>query len=101
MSDTQYRDIVEHSAEAFVAEVVAHTLDGWAVSKTNPGDAVGFGGTLTVSMYRNESSMQLVRSKMANITEKPKLTQAESLAKAREARAAKQQGARLDVDTVQ
>lgn len=105
-SDTQRLDIVEHSAEAFVAEVVAKTLDGWAVSATNPGDAVGFGGTLTVSMYRNSETLQTIRAKMANIQEKPKMSPAESLAKAREARnnktaVATQSAPRLDVDTVQ
>lgn len=94
------RDVVEHSVEAFVAEIVALTLDGWAVSSTCPGDAVGYGNTYTVSMYRDEDTVEEFRSKSVNIGEKPRLTRAEITAKAREALAVKRAAAKLDLDTV-
>lgn len=77
------RDVVEHSVEAFVAEVVALTLDGWAVSETCPGDAVGFGQCYTVSMFRDVNTVESFRLRAVNIEEKPKRTRAEQLAEAR------------------
>ncbi len=97
---TDFRDVVEHSVEAFVAEVVALTLDGWAVSPTCPGDVVGWGNTYTVSMYRDEDTVDEFRSKSVNIEEKPKLTRQEIAAKAREALAVKRAAAKLDLNTV-
>lgn len=93
----QHYDVVEHTIQTFTAEVVARTLDGWAVSQTNPGDAVGFGQTYTVSMYRDESTVEAARKALAGMGEKPKKSRAEILADARAAKSAK---ARLDTDTV-
>ena len=86
---TDFRDVVEHSVEAFVKEVVALTLDGWAVSPTCPGDSVGFGNTYTVSMFRDANTVEAFRQASVGIDEKPKLTRAEILEKARAAKAAK------------
>lgn len=96
--NTLYHDIVEHSVETFVAEVVARTKDGWAVSPTCPGDAVGFGSTYTVSMFRNEDTVQALKQLGESIEAKPKLTRAEILEKARAAKAANK--ATLDVNKI-
>lgn len=98
MSTTMHRDVVEHSVEAFVAEVVALTLDGWAVDPSNPGAALGFASAFAVTMYRDEDTVEQLRLKGVNIAEKPKLTRAETLALAR---AAKKARATLDTDTIQ
>jgi hypothetical protein len=98
---TEHHDIVEHSIEAFSAELVKFTLDGWAISPTNPGDSVGFGQTYTVSLYRDEATVEAFRIKADNFEPKVKMTRAESLAKAREAKAAGKSAAKLDVNSVQ
>lgn len=89
-------DVVEHTIEAFVKEVVRLTVDGFAISMTNPGDAVGYGNCYTVSMYRDDFTTQALKDKVAGMQDRPKMSRAESLAKAREARAA----IRLDVDSI-
>lgn len=96
MSDVITRDVVEYTIEALVAEVAAMTLDGWAVSKTNPGDVIGY-GVYTVSMFRDSNTVEMLRQKAIGIAEKPKLTRAEILAKARAARGQP----KLDIGTVQ
>ncbi len=83
------RDVLERTVEAFIAEVVAMTLDGWAVSKTSPGDAIGFGNAYAVSMYRNEDTVAALRKAGLACADKPKMTRAETLAVARAAKAAK------------
>lgn len=80
------RDVVEFSIEAFVKEVIAMTLDGWAVCATNPGDAIGYGRCYTVSMYRDEDTLANLKTVSGNINEQPRLTRAEILQKARAAR---------------
>lgn len=95
--DTRHHDVVEHTIEALVAEIAARTLDGWAVSPTNPGDSVGLGQTYTVSLYRNADTLAAARSKLEGMEVAPKKSRAEILA---DARAAKAQKARLDTDTV-
>jgi hypothetical protein len=97
---TQLRDVVEHSVEALIAEVVALTLDGWAVSKTCPGDVVGY-QTFTVSMFRDSDTVDNFRQKSLGIAEKPKLTRAEILANARAAKAKNKAPAKLDIGTIQ
>lgn len=96
MSNVTTRDVVERTVEAFVAEVVALTLDGWVVSKASPGEVIGY-GTYTVSMFRDDNTVESLRQKAAGITEKPKETRAEILARARAARGKP----KLDVATVQ
>lgn len=94
-------DIVERNPETFVAELVARVMDGWAVSPTNPGDVL-LSGTMTVSLYRDDDTVQAAKSKLSNVSEKPKMSRAETLAVAREAKAAKGVApAKLDVETVQ
>lgn len=97
MSDTNdlKRDIVELSIESFVKEVVSLTKDGWAVCKSNPGDAIGFGNAYTVSMYRNEATIQAFKEVAEAVVLAPKMTRAESLQKARAAK-----GGKLDVTQI-
>lgn len=93
MRDT--RDIVEHSMPEFVKELVSLTLDGWVVSPTCPGDVLSYGNTFTVSMYRDEETVEKFKSLSESVGGRPKLTRAEILQKARDAKKAK-----LDVNTV-
>lgn len=92
-------DVVEHSIESFTKEVVRLTLDGFAISATNPGDSIGFGNCYTVSMFRDESTVARLKQLADGILSRPKMTRSEVLAKAREAKDAKAQ-ARLDVGSV-
>ena len=92
-------DIVEVSIVEFVKQVREHTLDGWDISPTCPGDVVGYGyGTYTVSLYRDESTVEKLKYAAGRVQDAPKLSVDDRMAKARQARAAK---AKLDVDTVQ
>lgn len=91
---TQHYDIVEHNIVNFVKELEARLLDGWAVSKTNPGDVVGlYGGTFTVSLYRDASTVERVKSKVESVAEQPKPDRKTILANARAAKAFKKQNA--------
>lgn len=90
------RDVVEHSIEAFTKEVVLLVKDGWAISPTNPGDAVGFGNTYTVSMYRDDTTVQSLKDVVSSMSTEPKMTRAESLQKARDSR----KGGKLDVTKI-
>ncbi len=85
----QGRDVVELSVEALLTEVVSLTLDGWALSKTSPGDMIGFGNSFYVSMYRNEDTVDALRKAGGACGDKPKMTRAETLQVARAAKAAK------------
>lgn len=99
MTETQRKDIVAHTMEVFVEELVDAIQDGWAISPTCPGDALlGYGTTFTVSLYRDDNTVEKFRKLSANVEEKPKMTRAESLAKARETKAALK--ATLDVNNV-
>ena len=93
-----YHDVVEHSIESFTAEVVRLTKDGWEVSRSNPGDAVGFGQTYTVSMYRDKDTILAFKQLAGDVVEKPKLTRSEILANARAAKAGKASGASAVLD---
>lgn len=87
---TQYYDIVESSLESYSKELASRLLDGWAISKTNPGDVVGFyGGTFTVSLYRDADTVTKYKSKAADTADVARPDRATILAKAREAKAAK------------
>lgn len=86
----QHHDIVEHNLATFIRELELKILDGWAVSKTNPGDVVGmYGGTFTVSLYRDDSSVARLKARAGETQERPKLDRAATLAKARAAKAGK------------
>jgi hypothetical protein len=90
LSNAQHYDIVETSLEAYTKELAARMLDGWAISKTNPGEVIGlYGGTFTVSLYRDGDSVANLKERAGAAAEVAKPTRAEILAKAREARAAK------------
>jgi len=87
---TDYFDIAASTLAEFAQELDSRLLDGWAISKTNPGEVVGmWGGMFTVSLYRNESTITRLRNKVSGMQEKPKLTRAEILANARQAKAEK------------
>lgn len=92
-----YRDVVESSIEAYTKAMVTLILDGWSISPINPGDAVGFGSTYTVTLYRDASTIANLKRIGEELTVAPKMSQAESLAKARAVRKAR---SILDVDTV-
>lgn len=88
--ETLHHDIVEQSLETFSKELAARIKDGWAISKTNPGDVVGlYGGTFTISLYRNAVTVEELRDKVNNVADAPRLTRAEILERARKAKAAK------------
>lgn len=97
--DKQTRDVVQYHLQGLIAEVVALTLDGWAVDKDFPGEAVGHNG-YTVTMFRDANTVEALRVRGATIAEKPKETRAEILARARAARAAKAISAKLDTTTI-
>lgn len=87
---TEYFDIVDHNIASYTKELVARVLDGWKVSQTNPGDVVGvYGGTFTVSLYRNASTVDNLRDKADNVEDVARPDRAAILQKARDAKAAK------------
>jgi hypothetical protein len=89
-SATQHYDIVEHTLEAYTRELRSRLLDGWDISPTNRGDVVGlYGGTFTVSLYRNVATVETTRKKVAAIADAPKPDRGAILAAARAAKAAK------------
>ncbi len=88
------RDVVEATLEVFTDEVVALTKDGWAVVKDSAYSSP-YGAMFTVSMYRDDDTVRALKEYVDGVAAAPKLTRAESLAKAREAKAAK-----LDVQTI-
>lgn len=90
------RDVVEYSIETFVEEVVALTKDGWTVVEGSANSSP-FGNAFTVSMQRNDKSVRALKEYVEGVAAAPKLTRAEILAKAREAKEAK---AKLDVNTI-
>jgi hypothetical protein len=90
---TEYFDIVEHNLAIFAKELESKLFDGWAISKTSPGEVVGlYGGTFTISLFRNEETVQRLRSRVGTMKESPKLDRATILANARAAKAAKNKG---------
>lgn len=96
-------DVVSHTIENLVAETVRLTLDGFVVDPAMPGEAIGvYSNVYTVSFVRNQDTIEKVRCAVSNIAEKPKMSRAETLAVAREAKKARQNNnlASLDVSTV-
>lgn len=84
----EYQDVVAYNVQALLEEVVSLVYEGWQISPTNPGESIGmFGMTLTCTMMRHKD-------------DKPKLSRAEILAAAREAKKAKGSNATLDTETI-
>ncbi len=81
-------DIAESSLEIFLSKFQEAVLDGYVVGTVNPGDVIGYGLGFTVSMIRNENTVEDLRKIGMSIEEKPKLTRAEILEKARAVRKA-------------
>lgn len=81
-------DVVERSIEALLSEVVRLTLEGYTISSTNKGDAVGW-NSYTVSMYRDKASVQTFKKANDTVEGPPKLSRAEILTKARAAKGTK------------
>lgn len=95
---TEFFDIIDTNLASFAKELDNRLLDGWAISKTNPGEVVGvYGGTFTISLFRNETTLERLRNKVGSMEEKPKLSRGEILAKAREAKANK---GKIDISTI-
>lgn len=93
-------DITETNIAVFAKELDNRLLDGWAISKSNPGDVVGlYGGTYTISLYRNDETIARLRNKVASMQEKPKQDRATILANARAAKAAKAT-TKVDITTI-
>jgi len=87
---TKYHDIVETNIASFAKELELKILDGWAIDKSNEGDVIGFyGGTYTVTLSRNYETVDRFRKSAAATQDAPKLSPAESLARARQARSNK------------
>lgn len=89
VSDIDYKDITSHNMSLFLAELQDAIFEGFTISPTNPGDAMGFyGAYYTVTMQRHKD-------------DKPKLSRAEILANAREAKKAKTNNAAiLDTESI-
>lgn len=86
----QVHDIVEHNIAEYSRQLAAKLLDGWQISKTNPGDVVGvYGGTYTISLFRNAETVQRLRTKVQGMQQEAKPDRATILANARAAKAAK------------
>jgi hypothetical protein len=89
LSNAQHYDIVETSLVAYTKELAARMLDGWAISKTNPGEVIGlYGGTFTVSLYRDADTVANFKERAEAAAEAAKPDRAAILAKARAAKAA-------------
>lgn len=88
--NTQYHDIVEHNIAVYSKELADRVRDGWAISKTNPGDVVGF-NCFAVSLYRNAETVKRAKEQAEAIAEAPKPDRSAILAKARAAKADKAQ----------
>jgi hypothetical protein len=81
-------DVVEYSIEVFVEEVVSRVKDGW-VPVAGSGDCIPMLNTYTVTMIRDKDTVAALKALGESITAAPKLTRAEILQKAREAKADK------------
>lgn len=88
VADIEYRDVVSHNVELFIAELVDLIYEGWTISPSNPGTTVG--------VYSSSMAVTLQRHK----DDKPKLSRAEILANAREAKKAKTNVATLDTESI-
>lgn len=100
MSEISRKDVVQHTIEEFTKEVFDLVRDGWVISPTNPGDALlSYGTTYTVSMYRDASTVDAFKKLMGGVSDRPKMTRAETLEVARAARKGKV--ASLDTSSVQ
>lgn len=97
-STTQTHDIVTTSLTTFSQELSKYILDGWSISRANPGTVVGlFGGNFTITLYRNTATVQSLRTKVEEVQEAPKADRGAILAAARAAKAAKKVNVTLDV----
>lgn len=94
------RRVVTGNLEVLLAEVQDLLLDGWVISDDERGELSVFGNSGQVTMVRNEASVAQFKARAEAILARPKLTPAERMAKAREARG-KDKTAALDVNTVQ
>jgi hypothetical protein len=94
MNDIIYQDITEANFVAFLKELELKIMDGWAISKSNPGDVIGlWGGTYTVTLERSNDTVQRLRTNVGSVQDQtPKQSKADSLAKARQARWGKSDG---------
>ncbi len=99
MTDTtQTHDIVASNLTTYTKELASYILDGWAISKANPGTVVGmYGGSFTATLYRNTATVQGLRDKVEEVEEAPKPNRGAILAAARAAKAAKKVNVTLDV----
>lgn len=97
MSDR--RVLTTGTLEALLAEVEALILDGWTISDDERGETNVFGNGCHVTMVRNDASVQHFKDRAEAILGRPKMTPAERMAKARDARGASQKP-KLDVGTV-
>jgi hypothetical protein len=97
---TDFFDITETNLAEFAKKLESHLLDGWAISKQNPGDVIGlYGGVYTISLYRNDETIKRIRTRVAGIQDAPKLDRATILANARAAKAAKAT-TKVDITTI-
>lgn len=67
-------------------EVIALSNDGWVLSQEVPPEETFFNAGYVVTMERTEASVAALKARADGIQAAPKLTRAEILAKAREAR---------------
>lgn len=90
---SEKHDIVETRIEKYTSELRRLLLDGWEIDPACPGEVIGpYGASYTVSMFRDASTVAKFQGKCANVAPKAKLSQAEHLANARAAKAAKAKG---------
>lgn len=94
---TELRDVTHATVQALLEEVVELTMDGWAISKLNPGEALMFYSGFGVTMERSDATVAAFKEKSEAVQGKAKLTVQDRMAKAR----ANIGKGKLDVNTIQ
>lgn len=82
---SERRTLGHPTLEALLREVVDMTLDGWAISADEPGEANPF-GSFTVSMVRSDASVNAFKERAEAVKARPKMTPQERMAHARSQR---------------
>lgn len=87
------------TVEGLLAELQALLLDGWTISDDDRGEANVWGNGFNVAVVRDDASVQHFKDRADAILARPKMTPAERMAKARDARGSSQKP-KLDVGTL-
>lgn len=95
---SNFCDVVEPYGESFAMEVQDKVLDGWSIVEGTYHSQLGL--VQSITMKRDEKTVEAFRQASVGIKEKPKLTRAESLELARSVRSANK-AAKLTDEIVQ